>query len=748
MNTEKIFKRLLQIVFFLSLASPLMVDRRLFFPYITGPSLFFRLTVEILFFAWLIFILLYPQNRPKFNWLAGAFSIYVLALASATFFGVSAYLSFWGDAERMMGLFGLLHFFVLFLVGAGIFKDKKDRNYLLNSFLAISLIVSVYGILQKFGLTSIKPGEERIVATLGNAAVLAAYLIFGLFFCLYLAIRNDKFVWRAIYGLAGLSHLIAILLTGTRGAYLGVALGFLFAFFFIIKGLNNKKMQKGLIGGLIFLVMLFGLLYYFQDKGPIKNNPYLYRVTHLSISDSTVQQRLISWQAGWRGFLEKPLLGWGFENFTAPFNKYFDARYYDFAREEFFDRAHNIVIELLSTAGVIGLLSYLLFLSAIFYYIFKTYRRDKDFIYPGIFGGLLIAYVVQSLFLFDLLAPLLGLMTFLVAVNNFSSASAPADPANQKKPSVKIRPGLVFLAGVIFLAIFYFSLNAFLIRPYRALKDNVAGQFLIGQSFKASAEDYQQGLLYLKKSVSYDTFLDLDIRTAAANTIYNYYLYGGAGESKKYDLDMAIDLHKRNLKYLPDDTYYNYKLAELLDFRYGVDLDERFRNEAKIYAQKAVATSPNRATMYYVLMENLVMAGKFDEAIEVIQKAISLNDRLADSYWELAKAYFQKQDFVKAKEALIKTIGMGYHISEENLDKFFPLFEVTKSKENEIQFLELAVKNGTTNYLYYSTLANLYYQKGEYEKAIGYARQSADLNPATKEKVDKFIESVRKKIIK
>lgn len=745
---ENLFKKILQGLFFIALLSPLVVDRRLFFPYVTGSALYFRLMTEILFFAWIIFIFIYPKHRPKLNFLSGSFLIYFLALTAATIFSTNAYLSFWGDAERMTGLFGLLHFLILFFVGVSIFKEKSERNILLNVFVAISMIVAVYGILQRFGFTSIKPGEGRIIATLGNAATLASYLIFGLFFSAYSALKNGNWVWRIIYGSVFFVHLAAIFLTGTRGAFLGIAAGFLVGFFVIIKYAGNKRLKKTILGGLIFLIVLYGTIYLSQGQSWVKDNPYLYRITHFSFQDNTIQGRLISWKAGMRGFLVKPVLGWGFEGYAAPFNKYFDAKYYDYAREEYFDRAHNIIIEHLATTGILGLGTYFLFLAAILNFLLKIYKREKDFVFFGAFSGLLIAYFVQDLFMFDLLPSLLGLMVFLVIINNYKESPAPASQENQKKPPFKPRPALVFALAIILFFIFYYSLTNLLIKPFLALKDSVASQVFLTQEFKpeAKAQTYKLGMDYLKKSVSHNTFLDLDIRAAAASTIHNYYYVGNKNEGEIADLDFAIELYNQNLRHVPDDTYYNYKLAELLDFRYAPDLEERFRDEAKIYIDKAIATSPQRVTLYYILMENLVMAGKFDEAIDVIKKAISLNDRMGSSYWELTKAYFQKQDFGKTKEALIKAINLGHRINDENMQRFMPLFEVTKSRENEIAYLELVVKNGTTNYLYYSTLANFYFQRGDKEKAIWYAQESARLNPATKEKVDKFIEEAQKKL--
>ena len=780
-----------------------------------------------------------------------AFVIYLLALTASTIFGQTPYLSFWGDAERMMGLFGMLHFFVLFLIGTSLFNPylnplpskgggnrEGDLMLLLKIFVAITSVVALHGIFQHFGFTGIKPGQDRIVATVGNAGVLAGYLIFGLFFSLFLALMSYKSsptlpkgrepfppfkggrgdFWRGwggffplgfIYLVATALHLYAIFLTGTRGAYLGVAAGFLFAFIVrpaadIVRalsardrvpeelaakgkgnfgsgdkgterlGVGDLPSTKGNFGsGTKKLLAAFALIVLFavfvliaSNTGWIKTDGSLYRLTHFSLADSTIQTRFLSWKAGLEGFLERPILGWGFENFATAYNKNFDPVYYNFVKtDEYFDRAHNIIVELLATAGILGLLSYLLLLAAVVYCIVKALRRggeSRDFICLSIFLGLLIAYFIQNLFIFDLLPTMLGFVTFLIAVNSFASVVIPSESEESPRPAkagrgnevphtreilrpqaagprmtrARIRP--VFLAipaAALIFGLIYFYAN-FVVRPFQSLKDNVFGQVFI-------EADYASGMKYLKRSVSRDTYLDLDIRSAAANTIYNYYKDRGIeSENKKPDIDFAVSLYKKDLEILPNDNYYNYKISEILNFRFAIDFDQNFNEEANNYAKKAIGLAPGRANSRHILTENFLLVSKFDEAISAAKEAVALNDRYGSSYWELTKAYYTKGDFIQAKENLVKTINFGHSVSDQNMERFASLFDPAKSSQNQIEYFELIVKNGTTNYMYDSTLAALYYEIGNKEEAISHAKRAAELNPAVKDKIGRFIKKV------
>jgi len=759
MPKENLFKRILQIIFCIALISPLVMDRHLFYPYVTSAALFFRLFVAALFFAWLLFILLYPQNRPKKQLLFILAGVYLLAMVVATVFSANPYLSFWGDAERMFGFLGLLHFFILFFVGTTIFSEKKEIIFLLNFFVAVTLAAAFYGILQRFGFTSIKPGENRIVATVGNAGVLAGYLIFGLFFSLFLALKSNKssltppkggeqkpppfregrggfHPFGFIYLAVSVVMLIAIVMTGTRGAYLGVLAGAVFLFIIFLKNLVSPASRKKLIIVLILFAAVYGLLLLNADNPLVRNNSHLYRVTHISLEDATIQQRFMSWSWGLKGFLEHPILGYGYENYAVPFNKYFESKYYNYATEEYFDRAHNIIVELLATTGLIGLLSYLALLAGICFLIWKAFKKNKDHVFLGVFGGLAVAYFIQNLFFFDMLPAMLGFMVFLIFINNFSLEKISLE---QKDVFRKMRLWVLALPVLMILAAFLYVVSNFIVKPYQALRSDAEGQVYL-------YENYDTGINKLRRSVSYGTFLDLDIRSSVANAIYNYYLGGATSKNKKDDLTLAVELYKKNINMLPNDTYYNYKIGEIMNYASVNDQDEKIRDQARQYIEKSISTSPNRATIYFILSENYLLAKKYDDAVAVAQKTVALNDEFGDAWWQLAKAYFVKQDFPKVREALIKTIELGHHVSEGSLTNFMSVFDMNKNINDRIQFFELVVKNGTNNYIYDSTLAQLYSEIGNKQEAIAHAKRSAELNPDVKDKVDKFIKKVEENL--
>jgi len=735
MSNKNIYKKFLQILFLLTLISPLVVDKRLFFPYVTGMALYFRLSVEILFIFWLIFIFLYSSYRLKINLLIGSIIFYLFIIILATIFSQNSFLSFWGDAERMMGLFGILHFIALFIIGSSIFRDRKELKYLLYFYLAVSVSICIYGIFQLFGLTSIKPGASRILATFGNAGTLASYLIFGFFLSLYLALNEKNKYINFIFSIIALIHFISIILTGTRGAYLGVALGLLFSIIIIIFKINNTKLKKSIIGSLLFLIVIYGFLFIYRQKTYIKDNLYLNRLTSFSFNDVTMKTRLMSWKWGIKGWKDKPIFGYGFENFSIPYNKYFQSEYYNYAAgDTYFDRAHNIVVELLSTTGILGLISYLIIFVISFYYLFKTFKRENNFYLFSIIGGLLIAYFIQNLLIFDLLPSMIGFMILLVFINNIKEV----DTDNGQAKISKIKKIIILPISLFLLILLLYSYNNFIKKQYLALRDDVVGQITFPYI-------YEDGMRALKASVNYNTKIDLDLKSAAANTIFDNYRDGVVvNKNQKEDIDYAISLYRENLKIVPKDLYYNYKIAEIMDYRFVIDKDIKINEEAKKFIEKAISLSPDRAELYYIQAENLYLAGKFDEAIIANLKAVSLNDKFGQSYWELSKVYYLSGKFKEAKENLIKAIKLGYRLQESTIMSMASIFEITKNINNEIEYYEILALNGSKDYVVYTTLANKLSEIGDKQKAIKYAAKASELNPEIKPKIDKFIESMKK----
>jgi len=174
---------------------PLVMHSHFFFPFIVVKNTLFRITVEAIFLAYLILMHLNHRYRPQLDKITIGLVLFFITSVIAGIAGIGWYSSFWGNYERMSGIFHSLHLLLYFLVLVNVFKEKKDWHSFLTFSIFVSLLMSFLGLAQwlKIPFLLQSSGGERLSGTVGNATFFAAYLIFNLFFALYLLAKEKRF---------------------------------------------------------------------------------------------------------------------------------------------------------------------------------------------------------------------------------------------------------------------------------------------------------------------------------------------------------------------------------------------------------------------------------------------------------------------------------------------------------------------------------------------------------------------------
>lgn len=381
----------------------LVVSHELFFPFITGKNFLFRVLVEIMAGAWIALALVSPVYRPKKTWMLAAFAAFVLVMALADIFGVNPFKSIWSNFERMEGLVTLVHLFVLFVITSSILTTEKLWRRFWETSIVVSVIVGLYALLQLTGVLTPNQGANRLDATLGNATYLACYMIFHIFMTAVLWVQrwyegNGRKLWSAI-ALSVLSLQILILFfTSTRGAMLGLLGGVLLSsFLLVLFAKNSRVVWRASAAVVAAIILLVGGFFIVKDQAWVQGIEPLQRLASISLEDNTTKARFMNWGMAWEGFKERPLLGWGQENYNIVFNQQYNPGMY--AQEQWFDRTHNVFLDWLIAGGILGLATYL----ALFALALVMLWRSGAFTIPerALLTGLLAAYFVNNLFVFD-----------------------------------------------------------------------------------------------------------------------------------------------------------------------------------------------------------------------------------------------------------------------------------------------------------------------------------------------------------
>lgn len=737
--SEKTYLTILRWGVYLSLLTPLLVFQNLLFPFITSKAFYFRILVEILLVIYILFIFQYRQYAPKKNFLTIAIIIFTAVLILTSFTGVDFNLSFWGDIERMEGAFGFLHLLVYFFIIISVFKDKKEWKKLLNIFLASSIALCFYGLGQRIGLKSfLLSDDSRISATLGNSAYLGAFMLFGMAIASLLLLKTQNKILKIFYFIAVLLQVFILVLTGTRGAYVGLFFGILAAVILYIFLSPSKKAKYISAGVLIFIVVGAVILLSNANAPVIRDNKYLYRFSHFSFQDATWNTRLISWQAGWQGFKEKPILGVGSGNYAYFFDKYFTPSFYTFtAQQTYFDHAHNTIVDIAVTSGIIGLLSYLAIWAAIILYLIKSFREKyinlNEFL---IITFLLVAYFAQNIFVFDCLATFIAFF-IIIGYISYEHYWSGESKEGEKNLSVKFNPILAVVLSIFSL----FLIFQFNLKPADAMIESVKGQAQIAYNNNLLA-GYEQ----YKKSLTYNTILDRDIRASFINVLISdayTYIKTVPQEQLLQVIDFAISEGEKNLKLNAEDTMMNLQQGQLYDIKANLSKSKLDLAQGEEYLKKALAGSPERLQIYFILAQNKLIGGKYKEAIEILEKACEMNPAYSESYVNLSRAYAISGDNDNSFLMMGKAISLGYNnLSKENLDALITYFTQKKDYELLVILYNKSIGSDPKNGKLYAKLAVVYKELGELEKARIAVEKSVELEPSFRKDAQKFLETL------
>ena len=232
-------------------------------------------------------------------------------------------LSLHGGTWRRYGLLSETGLLLFVLLAAGwLARDQGNIRSLLEASTLAGALAALYGIAQYFGLDPLLPssayevGDEpfRIVrppGTLGHADYFADWLVTVAFLALALgALEKER--WRIRGALAtALLAALAIVLTGTRAALLGLFAG---AVVFILARRTRFRAREV---ALCFACAAGLVLFFFSPPGA-----KLRARLHWSIEDASGGARLLLWRDSLRMASRRPLSGFGPETFATDFPRF------------------------------------------------------------------------------------------------------------------------------------------------------------------------------------------------------------------------------------------------------------------------------------------------------------------------------------------------------------------------------------------------------------------------------------------
>lgn len=631
-HLEWFIKILICATFFVPLV---VIPSRFIFPFIVPKIVVFRSIVILMLAGYLLLLATHWEAfKTKMSAVTIAVLLFFVSFAVSTFAGVDWYKSFWDNHERMLGLFTILHYVLYYIIVTSVIREWRDWRWLLRLFLFAGEIVVFIALLQEFNRDLLlNQGGSRVSATLGNAIYLGGYGLF-LFFISWLLLWKESHRWWRIHGAIGCIFGIAgIFFSGTRGALLGWIAGVVvLSLMYLITLKDHKRVRQGIVAvwsvGIIILVALFS----FRHTPFVQRIPAVGGLLNLSLSSGTASTRLIAWGVAIDGWKERPIFGWGPNNYFLTFNKYYHPESLRHGwGETWFDNAHNILLNTLTVQGIMGLLTYLAMFVVSIIILCRWYREKKIDAHIFSIGiAFLIAHLVQNVFVFENPTSYLYFFFFLAFLNQQSAGGAPV--IAEESGGQKVSWGLPILVGGVML-LFIYATN---INPARA---NMESLNLL-RSLYSQRDPAGQ---YERTAAIPTPHID-DIRIDFARTLLSVlpaYVESGRKEEAVRLLTLGLEELRKNRILHPDDIRNQLHQAQLGEM--GARLLNRvdFFIEGESALEDALQRSPKRQMIYYMLSSMKLALGKPEESIALLQETISHDSTIGEGWWRLALTYKQ-----------------------------------------------------------------------------------------------------------
>ena len=585
------------------------------YPYIVGKGFVFRFLSIIAVLGTIYTMLTHSEYKPRLTpFLVGSF-FFTLAMGLATIFSIDSTRSFWSNFERMEGYINVLALFGLVFSIVTMRVKELEWEKIFKVHFVVSSIIALVAVLQNvIGQLGIKalanfpilslclnnPAGCRVDATLGNSIYLGLYAALTFWLIIYVIFaKRVNSAW--LYVFAGL-NLLAVLYSGTRGVWVGMlaGLGVLFISKFYFDG-NKKAVVGTILGGILFVVMFAGFVTYANKNGIAQDMSLVTRFA----SVNTLFSRFTIWEMAVNSWTQKPLFGWGQENFIHAFNLNYDPRMY--GQETYFDHPHNTYLGWLVTGGILGFLGFLyMMFSAIWGSIKSNLVKEKenDLVIP-IMLAFFVTYLVHILFVFDNLTSSL-LLVFAATYFGSHISYGILNIKTFEKSSLNI----LKIVGVL----------GFLILMYSVIyKPSYANSMTIEAMTYANKVAGNPDVVLSGTQKAYENAIKM-------NTLGNY-------EIREFYLQKSLE--------------YAGRMSEVQDEKVKQAI-VNLATSALGQFQTQIAENPFDHRAHFMLGLYYLNLRQYDMAIETLKKALDMapNKQIALIY--LAKAYLLKGDVQNA----------------------------------------------------------------------------------------------------
>jgi O-antigen ligase len=533
--------------------------------------------------------------------------------------------------------------------------DTKRAMKLLYITLGSAVLVSIYGVLEHFGIDKsiwVQDVQSRVFSTLGQPNWLAAWLIALTPVTWYLILntgfnpKNYKF-W--IYLALSVLLFWTIIFTKSRSGYLGFAAAFL-VFWGLTAWQKRSNVKKLIIpfiitGVTILAVILISGTELTPSLGSLIHKSVSTTVTQTATSGETALDtggtessaiRKIVWKGAIQIWQHYPIFGTGVETFAFSYFKYRPPEHNLTSEWDFiYNKAHNEYLNFLANSGAIGLLSYL---TLVGFSIYIFVKNRENLLVISLFAGY-ISLLVTNFFGFSVVPTQLELFLFpaiaLTIKIQEEKVKERKNPANGLQKTA-IALVLIFIFYLVFIICQYWYADTL---------------YATGKAYDSIGKP-DVATTYLGRAIALETYQPLyysELANAYAELSLAFNQQKDTANTQKL-AELAVSESDKTNTLAPNN--FIFKMSRFGVFVMLSTINPNYLLNAQTTLIDAINEAPTYAKLYYNLGLTYDRTNQVDLSIQALQKAVELKADYKDARLALAILLISEKKNDEAKTQL------------------------------------------------------------------------------------------------
>jgi tetratricopeptide (TPR) repeat protein len=484
-----------------------------------------------------------------------------------------------------------------------------------------------------------------------------------------------------------------------------------------------------------------------------KNQIFQSVIGRLSVSSVLEDPRFSAWKVAFLALKEKPILGWGPENFAIGFDKYYDSAlpYLTKNPNEWWDRAHNIFLDLSVCNGLLFCIIYFLMFGILFYKLFKKRPENtEDKISAHAILSTFLGYFATLLFGFDSVSTYI-LFFFIVGYSLYLTSSGTADStlmatrknaenlsenqrSNQRNFSGRTfkHRKVIITALLIILIIFLWQYN---LKPL----------FINSEINKTEQLGCEKKLSALEKLFSEKSFLDAYLRLKYVEDAKACIEIDPSKEAEYMDTSIKALKYAADFRPLYTRTWIMLGSFNTVLFANETDpqLKKNLYEEINYDFNKALSLGPKHQKILAEWAKFYFAAGDYEKMKSLSEECIALNTNTNSCYWYLGLSEIVLGDEKKGQEHLKTAIANSFTYNTQSAySQLAIVYTQTKNYKELVPVYRALVTFDYKNVQYHATLAFVYQKLGNYKMAREEALEILKFAPDEKDAVNEFLKTL------